>query len=183
MTTSLLTIRAKAIVYAQVLLEAAQANDSVFALTGEFDQLLKVMRGSAELSSTLADRNIPASDRRAIALEGFTSLRPELLVMFGMMVERDDLAVLAKAHDEFERLAEVAMDAVIIDVTTAVPLNDSLRQAIAEKYSQQLGSGVRLREHVDKAVVGGIILELHGKRIDASVVSQLERARATLYKP
>ena len=183
MKTNQLIIKAKAAIYAQVLLEAAQASDSVFALTSEFDLLQKTLDGSAELYSTLTNRYIPAADRQRIALEVFAGLRPELLAVLGVMVERVDLAALAKTHSEFERQAEVALGAVIIDVTTAVPLNAALRSAIVEKYGRQLGSGVLLREHVDPAVVGGIILELHGKRIDASVVSQLEKARATLSKP
>ena len=37
-----------------------------------------------------------------------------------------------------------------------------------------------LREHIDKSLLGGILMSANGKRIDASVLSQLESARNVL---
>jgi F-type H+-transporting ATPase subunit delta len=61
-----------------------------------------------------------------------------------------------------------------------VELDDGLRDGIRKKYSAQFGKGVLLREHTDPSLVGGIVLSAHGRRIDASVASQLESARVVL---
>jgi F-type H+-transporting ATPase subunit delta len=37
-----------------------------------------------------------------------------------------------------------------------------------------------LREHIDTTLVGGIILSSHGSKVDASMVTQLDRARIAL---
>lgn len=182
-TTKPILAKAKAAVYAEVLLKTAPDPNSIFELASQFDQLLKTVRGSAELALTLANQHLAARERRAIAHEVFIHLRPELLAVFEVMVERGDLDVLARAHAQFERRAEQALGVVIIDVTTVVPLDERLRSLIIKKYASQLGSGVRLREHVDPGLAGGIILSLHGRRIDASVVSQLQSARSVLIRP
>jgi F-type H+-transporting ATPase subunit delta len=184
MTTSASVVKAKAAVYAQVLLETAveQGTTKVLALTSEFDRLLKTVRGSIELRNALTDTGIPANARRAIAAEVFAGFDPSLLEVFSVMIEREELDVLGRANAIFLEKAEQALKAVIIDVATVVALDDRLRKQIVDKYSTELGSGVLLREHIDPSLVGGIVLSLHGKRIDASVLSQLESARLVLSK-
>ncbi|MDR1358620.1 MAG: ATP synthase F1 subunit delta [Coriobacteriales bacterium] len=169
-------------VYARVLLEAAQASDQVFALTGELAELLAAVRGSLELRNALTETTVSEQTKKAIIAELFTGFAPELLTSFEVMVERGDLAVLPRMYESYVDLAEEALGATILDVTTVVPLDDELREQIRGKYSSQLGRGVLLREHIDPELIGGIILSTHGRRIDASVSSQLEHARHMLSK-
>ena len=59
-------------------------------------------------------------------------------------------------------------------------LDDRLREVITKKAEADLGTNVVLREHIDKSLLGGILMSANGKRIDASVLSQLESARNVL---
>jgi F-type H+-transporting ATPase subunit delta len=138
------------------------------------------VRGNIELRNTLCDRAIPVASRQAICAEIFAGLDAALLAVLSVIVERNDIMLVSRIAEAYLEQAEQALGAIIIDVTTAVPLDDALRAGIKEKYAAQLASDVILREHVDKSIVGGIVLSTHGRRIDASVVSQLENARVTL---
>ena len=180
MRTNTTQKRAKAAVYAKVLLGSCKVSNNVFVVSGQFDELLKVVRGSLELRKALIDKTIPADTKKALVDEVFQGYAKELLSVFNVMVEREDLSLLPRVHENFVYLAEKALGAVFIDVTTVVPLDEELRQQIITKYSSQMGCGVLLREHVDSSLIGGIILSTHGKRIDASVASQLEKARHVL---
>jgi len=180
MAASASQIRAKAKVYAEVLLEAAQASDAVFAVANEFDELVATVRGSKELRTALADPRLSGQAKKSIVEEVFAGFSTELLEVFAVMVEREDLPVLSRAFEAYMALAEEALGAVIIDVTTVLPLDDALRKQIKDKYSTEFKDEVLLREHIDPSLIGGIVLSNHGKRIDASVVSQLENARRVL---
>ena len=68
----------------------------------------------------------------------------------------------------------------MVDVISAVSLDEHLREVIKNKLSRDLGSDILLREHVDKSILGGIIMSAHGKRLDASMATQLEHARVAL---
>jgi F-type H+-transporting ATPase subunit delta len=182
MTTSAIVAKAEAAVYAQVLLDAASSSNTVFEVAGQLNDLLKAVRGSIDLRNALIDDTTPVEVRRNIAQEVFVGYDPALLAVFDVMIDREDIDVLSRTAAVYSKLAEEALGAVIIDVTTVVALDDSLRAKIIDKYSTQLGTGILLREHIDPALVGGIVLSAHGKRIDASVVSQLESARVTLTK-
>ena len=68
----------------------------------------------------------------------------------------------------------------VVDVTTVVALDDNLRHIIIEKAEAELGKKAVLRERIDESILGGIIMSVNGKRIDASVISQLNKARHVL---
>lgn len=182
MKTNAAHMRAAAEVYAKVLLEAAESSNKVLAIAGEFDELYLTLRGSIELRSVFSDNTVPLETKKAIASEVFAGYSSELIALLGVMIERQELQALGRTHESYTALAEEALGAVIIDVTTVIELDDELRSKIKTKYSEQLGTGVLLREHIDPSLIGGIILSTHGKRIDASVQAQLENARHTLSK-
>ena len=65
-------------------------------------------------------------------------------------------------------------------VTTAVPLDDDLREKVIAKAEKDLNAPVYLVERVDPSIIGGVVLEARGNRYDASVRAQLANIRKTL---
>jgi F-type H+-transporting ATPase subunit delta len=172
--------RKESAVYAQVLLEAAQGTGTVFEVAGQLEQANESICGNIDLRTALFDRAIPADARIGVIDEVFDGFDPALLATLGVMVKRDDLGLLGKVADTYTGIAEKALDAVFIDVTTVVALDDGLRDSIKKKYAAQFGCDVLLREHIDPAIMGGIVLSAQGVSIDASVASQLEGTRRVL---
>jgi F-type H+-transporting ATPase subunit delta len=167
-------------VYAEVLLEAVSASSDVFEVSGQLEAVYKTIAGTVELRDVLADRAIEVSVRQGIVRDLFAGFNPALLTVLDVAIERGDVRLLNRINDAYVSVAEQELNAVFIDVTTAVELDDALRSSIQKKYSAQFGKDVFLREHVDPSLVGGIVLSAHGRRIDASVASQLENARRVL---
>jgi F-type H+-transporting ATPase subunit delta len=167
-------------VYAEVLLEAASVSSDVFEVSGQLEAVYKTIAGTVELRDVLTDRAIEVSTRQGIIRDLFADFDPALLSVLDVMVERGDIRLLNRINEAYVLLAEQALGAVFIDVTTVVELGEELRDSIRKKYSAQFGKDVFLREHVDPSLVGGIVLSTHGRRIDASVASQLENARRVL---
>jgi F-type H+-transporting ATPase subunit delta len=178
-TDRTLTRKASA-VYAQTLLEAVKAEGRAFEVSGQLEQAMSVIRGSFELRNTLDDHGIPLAVRTGILAELFAGFDASLLAVLGVMVERGDLPLLSRVNEAYIDAAEESLGSIILDITTAVALDGPLREALKKKYAAQLGKDVLLREHVDPSIVGGIVISTHGRRIDASIVSQLERARVVL---
>ncbi|MDR1016598.1 MAG: ATP synthase F1 subunit delta [Coriobacteriales bacterium] len=169
-------------VYAGVLLEAAQADgrETVFALAGQLQQLIETVRGSVELEEALQDQGIAAEAKVDLARRLFPADADCLFALLKVMFERDDLKLLAQVRDAYTAGAEAALGAQFMDVTTAVPLDAATRQGLLDKYQQEFGCDVLLREHVDAKLIGGIIISTHGRVLDASVSAQLKRARRVL---
>ncbi|HJG31509.1 F0F1 ATP synthase subunit delta [Collinsella tanakaei] len=102
---------------------------------------------------------------------------PEVLAVLAKMSEQGDLDRLPEVLDLYRSMVNEEQDVVGVHVTTAIPLDDELRDLITQKCESDLESRVFLIEHVDPTIIGGIILSARGQRRDASVRTQLENAR------
>ena len=88
--------------------------------------------------------------------------------------------ITAQSIDEALKKQLEQLNVTVVDVTTVVPLDDHLREVITKKAEADLGTKVVLHESIDKSLIGGILMSANGKRIDASMTSQLEAARNVL---
>ena len=170
-------------VYAQSLMAAQWVADDPMAALRLSVQLMDTQRaisGAPELREHLTDSALPLDVRLRLLDQLFGSLPVELLAVLRQLVERQELRLLERIEERLIKLIEEHFRMIIIDVTTVVPLDNALRQTIQEKYSVQLGSSILLREHIDPAIMGGIVMQMHGRRIDASLNAQLARARTVL---
>jgi F-type H+-transporting ATPase subunit delta len=166
--------------YASVLFDAADAASAVDEVSTQLDAVARLVRGHAPLRDALLDDSVAGTQRAAIARQVLSGLNAALVDTLAVMVERDNFDLLSSVIEEFAAIAEERRGVVSVDVTTAVELTDPLRESISAKLSADLGKSVVLREIVDPAIIGGIVISTHGRRIDASIASQLEAARTVL---
>ncbi|MHB1342242.1 MAG: ATP synthase F1 subunit delta [Coriobacteriia bacterium] len=167
--------------YARVLFDLAALSDSVDAANDGLRGVVAAVRGNIDLREALSDTSIPAEKKRDVLRDIFAGeVSPETLSIVTLMVDRgltDKLGDLART---FSEIAEVERGIVVVDVTTAIELNDALRASLSEKLSTALGRKVSLRESVDTSILGGIVIRVAGRVLDGSVTTQLGELRAAL---
>ena len=167
-------------VYAAVLFGGAFEAGGQEAVLEVRDQMVRVaeaMRTNMELSVALSDPGYTPEQRGELARNVFAGCNPVLLDVLAVLAERGDAALLPRVLENYAEQLQSKLNLCVVDVTTAVPLDDALRRIITEKAEADLDTNVVLRESVDKSILGGIIMSTNGKRIDASVASQLDHAR------
>ncbi|MEG0758855.1 MAG: ATP synthase F1 subunit delta [Raoultibacter sp.] len=183
MPTNRLVIKERVATYASVLLDAAQeagGQDTVLEIRNQAEQVVGFMRSNMDLSSALEDTSYSPEQRNEIARGVFAAYNPVLADVLSVMAERGDIALLHRVLNAYEEQIESKLNIVVVDITTVVPLDNNLREIIKKKAEADLGTNVVLRERIDKSILGGITMSANGKRIDASVLSQLESARNVL---
>lgn len=105
---------------------------------------------------------------------------PEVLETLAAMQREDDLDLVSQVAKQYKEYMDAEDKTVSVTVTTAVPLDDDLREKVRAKAEADLKAPVYLVERVDPSIIGGIMLEARGKRYDASVRAQLANIRKTL---
>lgn len=105
---------------------------------------------------------------------------PEVLETISAMQREDDLHLIEEVAKQYKEYLDAQDRTVSVTVTTVVPLDDELRGKIRAKAERDLDAPVYLVERVDPSIIGGIMLEVRGKRYDASVRAQLANIRKTL---
>jgi F-type H+-transporting ATPase subunit delta len=78
----------------------------------------------------------------------------------------------------YQELYRKEKNIVVTHLTTAIELDESLKKKIVNSVEEQEKSKVELREEINPDIIGGYILDIDGKRLDASIIRQLSK----LYK-
>ena len=166
--------------YSGMLLDAALEQggaERVLEVREQLDFVLRTYRGNADLREALGNPAYSPEQRHTLAVNVFDGIDPLAVSVIAVMAERGDLDKLSSTVNAYRN---EKLGVAVVDVTTVVALDDHLREVITEKLSADLGKKVVLREHIDASILGGIIMSTNGKRIDASVASELEHARIVL---
>ena len=116
----------------------------------------------------------------------------ELVSDKNLLAEANFLLQLAEKHRdadlpailrEYVELAkENKSNLIMADVTTALPLTASQEQALAEKLAAMTGKTIKIRQHVDSEILGGIVVRVGDKLLDGSLSHQLSVLQADLLK-
>jgi|APHig6443717817_1056837.scaffolds.fasta_scaffold76460_2 F-type H+-transporting ATPase subunit delta len=99
------------------------------------------------------------------------------------LVEKHREAALPAILREYVELAkEKKSNLIMADVTTALPLSESQEQALAAKLAAMTGKTIKIRQHVDSGILGGVVVRVGDKLLDGSVSHQLSVLQADLLK-
>lgn len=127
-----------------------------------------------------AERNEHHEARVLADLRGLDVMTDEVWQLLGVIGTGSDQRLLPAITKKFSSLVDVEGTTALVEVTTAVPLNDELRKKIIRKMIGDLDKPVHLVEHVDPAIIGGIVIAVGDDLRDASVRTQLANMRQTL---
>ena len=84
---------------------------------------------------------------------------------------------------EYVELAqEDKRNLLMADVTTAMPLTPGQEQALAEKLAAMTGRTIKIRQHVDSGILGGIVVRVGDKLLDGSLANKLSALQSDLLK-
>lgn len=166
--------------YARAIFELAREEGEV----ADWARRLAVVRDTLtrpEARAVLTNPSVAARRREDLAgaLVGDRA-GPEGRNLARLLVAAGRLDDLYGIVEEYGRLADEAAGRVRATVTTAVPLGDGDAQRLTSQLSERLGREVRLDRLVDPRIVGGLVLRVGDRVMDASVATRLNQLRRRL---
>ena len=144
--------------------------------------LVQQIRSNPKFLQLVKEENLPPEQMNKLVRAVLDGCNPVFVDVAAVMGENHDLRLINRARHEFDRQIAEKYNLVAVDVCTAVPLDDHLRQMIIDKVKAELGKDALINESIDKNMLGGIVMTAQGKRIDASVRAQMNKARIELKK-
>jgi F-type H+-transporting ATPase subunit delta len=160
--------------YAEAILKVAEEQGQAEALQEELAEVAKYLDQNPEFLQFLASPLIEEDSHRQVIEDAFRGRASDLLVDALLVINRkgrlSSLRAIAEAYRMALRDLRGWMD---VHVRTAVPLSETLRQRLTQALAASTSRKPSLIEHVDPSVVGGLVVEVEGRKIDASVASRL----------
>jgi F-type H+-transporting ATPase subunit delta len=160
--------------YAESILKVAEEQGQAEALQEELAGVAKYIDQNPQFLQFLASPLIEEDSHRQVIEGAFRGRASDLLVDALLVINRkgrlSSIRAIAEAYRVALRDLRGWMD---VHVRTAVPLSEPLRQRLTQALAASTSRKPALIEHVDPAMVGGLVVEVEGRKIDASVASRL----------
>jgi len=163
--------------YAQALLSIAQSQNLTEAVGEDTRTFLGLLRGSQELTNFLSNPFVKQENKKNVLKQllgegGNSYLRNFLL----LLVDRRRIAFLEPILQQYLVLLRQLNQTVLAEITSAVPLTKTQKQAITEKViTLTKARQVELETKIDSDLIGGVIIKVGSQVIDASLRGQLRR--------
>ena len=166
--------------YARALFEAAR-EDGVVADVGRDLRLTSELLSDPFVSAFLLD---PSTDRAAKRREFVERLAPHTTPLFlrfaNLVLERRREEVLASVAAAYALEADRAAGIVRGVAESARPLPEEEMRALEEALGRAAGATVKLVHRLVPELVGGIRIDLGGRRLDATVPGRFASLRERL---
>jgi F-type H+-transporting ATPase subunit delta len=169
--------------YAKALFAVAKERHQTEVVSRELDDVTATFESDPELRDVFARPWIPKTAKRAVAMQ--VARRSDLSTLttdfLALLAERGRTNYLRVIDEKYQKLLDADLRRVRAHVRTAVPLTDAQRGMLSAKLAQVLGGRQAvLKEVVDRAMLGGFIVESGSVVLDGSLEGQLERMRRRL---
>jgi ATP synthase F1 delta subunit len=97
-----------------------------------------------------------------------------------LLAERHRLPAVFRIRRDFDALWREEHKLLPVEVTSAIELDDALVRSIGDRIEERTGRQIELTSRVDPDIIGGLVLRVGNKVLDASVHGRLERLRRQL---
>ena len=168
--------------YASALFDLARDQRQIESVGQSLDGLSQALldsRDFAELvSSPLVSRDEAGKAFAAIAPQ--LNLDPITANFLGVLARNGRKNELRNVIRAFRRLAAEHRGEVTANVTTARPLNDDQIAALKQQLRTRAGRDVSIDTNVDPSILGGIVVKLGSRQIDASIRTKLNRLASAM---
>jgi len=98
-----------------------------------------------------------------------------------LLVANQRLNLIGLISEQYEQYRAEEEGYIVVEVSTAYPLDDAQREHISAVLRQSLGKQPHLNVHVDESLIGGVLIKAGDRVIDASVRGQIQRLAKRLY--
>src|SRR5258708_14919402 len=161
-------------VYARAILDLAAAQGQEDELLAELQELGRAIESDAELATFLASPLVSSEARAEVLEKVFRRRASDLLVDSLEVINHHGRlgllpAIAAAYRDEYRELRGL----VDVRVTTAVPLSEAQRASLSRAVAEFTGKQPQLLDRVDPSILGGLMVEVAGQKIDSSLATRL----------
>lgn len=165
--------------YVQAVIEVARENGSFDAWQRDLNTL-GAMVSDPEIRTYLANPSVQSADKVRAVDAVLGDVQPETRNLLHLLIERRRVDRIPEMVRLFDEAVLAERGVVMVDVTTAEPLDQVGQIHVTRELSRMLGKEIQLRLHEDPEIIGGFVARAGDQVIDGSVVQQLRRLRARL---
>lgn len=168
--------------YATALFELAREGDALDAVAQDLVGLNALIDESADFRRLIESPVLSREEQgRAVAAMasqgGFHAVTGKFL---GVLAQQRRLFALPGCITAYQEQLSAHRGEVTAEVISAQPLNDDQVSAVRSNIEQSVGRGVQLETSVDPSLIGGLVVRVGSRMIDASLKTKLQHLEQSM---
>jgi F-type H+-transporting ATPase subunit delta len=164
--------------YAKSILDLAEEQGSVEAISESVSYFLRVCKANSELRAVLKNPIVSPDKKIAILNQVFgPNVPPLILSFFKIVVSKGRAQVLYATAKEFVNLYNIKKGIVKATVTSAAPLSEENKREIESVVRETVKGEIVLQTKVNPSLIGGFVLQVGDKQFDTSISSRLQKLK------
>jgi F-type H+-transporting ATPase subunit delta len=168
--------------YAKSLLELAKEQNCLEACKSDMELVSASCTASKEFSMLLKSPVVKTDKKLAILSQVFPSLSALSTAFIELIVKKKREPLLQEIAKRFLSVYKIDQGIETATITTAMPLDDELRATVMDFIKSQGLEKIELTEMVNQKLIGGAIIRLGDKQLDASVLRQINDLKQSFNK-
>jgi F-type H+-transporting ATPase subunit delta len=167
-------------VYAEALFDVAREKGKLDAIRDELGQLVDAVEGNRDLQVFFFSPYFSSAEKVEGLKRAISGADAELINFLDLLIEKQRMPEVFRIRRHFDELWKQENRRIDVTVTSAVELDPTVVEKVGEEIERQTGQKVDLASRVDAEILGGIVLQVGNKVLDASIRSRLEKLRKSV---
>ncbi len=161
--------------YARAMLEVAEEQGAAESLSEELSEVVELSARDAEFERFLSSPVVDSDSRRESLEKTLRGRASDLLVDSLQVINgKGRLGLLEQILAVYKEEHRTLRGQIEVRVTAAVELSEAERVQLRERASAYTGKEAFLVEEVDPDLLGGLVVQIGGEKVDVSVRRDLE---------
>ena len=170
-------------VYGGALYQLAAEENVDDEILSQLLTLRDSFRENAAFLTLIDSPALPKAERCNILQESFGGMvHPYVLNFLKILTEEGHIRHFSQCCDAYKNQYNEDHNILPVTAVSAIVLSDDQKMRLTEKLCQVTGATIQLTNQVDPECLGGIRLDLEGKRLDDTVAHRLQEIRELLQK-
>ena len=178
MDESAITVR-----YSKAIYSLATEKEIIDSLKNDMELISGACKKSPDFNLLLKSPIIKTSEKSRVISQIFKNKVHPLTLNFLVLITRNNretfIPAISRDTLDFIRKKKNIKTAVL---TTAIKIEKSIIAEIENILEKELGGKIELTSQINPGIIGGLILRVDDKQIDASVDTQLKKIKQKLLK-
>ena len=168
--------------YAKALMEIAKEQNKVSSVLKDMKFILQINTSTNDFESLISSPIISAEKKIQTFEKVFDQFEDVSKSFVKLITDNRRESILPAIAQSFILQVKDYEGITPITITSAVPLEKSVRDVIVTKIQKSVKHKLEIKEQVDESLIGGFVVKMGDMEIDASISNQFNNLKKRLVR-
>ena len=168
--------------YAKALLEIAKEQNKVSSVLKDMNFILQINKTTNDFESLISSPIISAEKKNETFEKVFDQFEDVSKSFVKLITDNRRESSLPSIAQSFILQVKDYEGITPITITSAIPLDKSVRDIIVTKIQNSVKDKLEIKEQIDESLIGGFVVKMGDMEIDASISNQFNNLKKRLVR-